>query len=241
MKKNLNLFVPQPCAEKWENFTPTSNGGFCSSCYKTVVDFTKMGDDEIIDFLTGKQDHTCGRFRPEQLKIYRRTTPVKINPGLMLLKAGLISLLLVLISKQTSAQTIAPKTQTETVEELKRPPEKKVVPGTERILKGLVLSQEDGLPLQGANIVLKGSSIGTMADAEGRFEFPQKVKQGEVLVFSYIGFDTQEFTVPEKTDSPLEIRLSGDYVIMGELMAGQVYAAEQSGFRRLWTKVKNKF
>jgi hypothetical protein len=50
MKNNVTLSIPNPCSEKWESFSMTSNGAFCSTCSKKVVDFTKMGDSETLVF-----------------------------------------------------------------------------------------------------------------------------------------------------------------------------------------------
>src|SRR6187402_1603316 len=118
MKSSLNLSIPTPCHEKWDNFTPVSNGRFCDSCSKVVIDFTKMSDQEILEFMQSKPAHACGRFRPNQLKIYSQTPIVKINPGLTLLKASLLSILMMLISKPASAQTANTKPQTEMVQDV---------------------------------------------------------------------------------------------------------------------------
>ena len=70
MKTNLNLSIPSPCGQKWQAFIPTPDGGFCSSCNKVVVDFTGMNDEQIVDFFKNKPAHTCGRFRPDQIRTY---------------------------------------------------------------------------------------------------------------------------------------------------------------------------
>jgi hypothetical protein len=82
MNQSLSVSIPRPCSEKWNYFKPEPDGAFCSSCSKVVVDFTKMSDDEILDFLKKKRAHTCGRFRSDQLKTYVANTRIKINPGL---------------------------------------------------------------------------------------------------------------------------------------------------------------
>lgn len=105
MKNTFSLSIPNLCAEKWHNFTHTTNGRFCSSCSKVVIDFTKMSDDEILNYFTDKPDSNCGRFRADQLKVYSHIPPVDVKPSLTLLKAGFISLALMLMNKQTSAQT----------------------------------------------------------------------------------------------------------------------------------------
>jgi hypothetical protein len=79
MKKQLTLSIPKPCSEKWDNFIPASNGRFCTSCNKIVTDFTQMSDHEIIEFFRDMPAHACGRFRPDQLKIYS-TKPLLTPP-----------------------------------------------------------------------------------------------------------------------------------------------------------------
>lgn len=238
--KNLSLSIPTPCSEKWENFTITSHGGFCSSCSKTVVDFTSMSDDQILDFFAKNSAHACGRFRPDQLKkAYSATVPLKINPGLTLLKAGFLSMLFMLAGKQTFAQDTTPKTKKEVVDRRKHAAEEKTDENAPHLLKGVVLT-EDNEPLAGASIILKGSTTGTTANADGRFEFPEKVKEGDILTVQFIGFETLEYPVP-KRGSELEVRLTCDYTVLGEVAVDRVYTEDSSGFRKMWKKVKGVF
>mgnify|MGYP001049230807 CR=1 FL=1 len=52
-------------------------------------------------------------------------------------------------------------------------------------------------PLPGVSIIIKGTSTGTTSDFDGNFSI--SVSDGDVLVFSYVGFDTQEVTVSGNT------------------------------------------
>lgn len=81
----------------------------------------------------------------------------------------------------------------------------------ERIIKGLV-SNEDG-PLPGANITLKGTNTGAVTDNDGKFTFPKKLKTGDVLVFSYLGYETQKVSITDKT-SFITLELTPDMVEM---------------------------
>lgn len=66
--KSIQIAIPQPCSEDWNNMTPKEQGKFCNSCQKCVVDFTMSSDDEIYRyFIEHKTAHTCGRFLPGQL------------------------------------------------------------------------------------------------------------------------------------------------------------------------------
>lgn len=52
-----------------------------------------------------------------------------------------------------------------------------------------------GLELPGVNISVKGQTIGTMTGVDGTFTLPGVPGSNSVLVFSYVGFKTQEMTV----------------------------------------------
>jgi len=52
-------------------------------------------------------------------------------------------------------------------------------------------------PLPGVSIIIKGTSTGTTSDFDGNFTI--SANNGDVLVFSYIGFDSQEVTVAGST------------------------------------------
>lgn len=52
------------------------------------------------------------------------------------------------------------------------------------------VNDDAGLPLPGANVIVKGTSNGTQTDFDGNYSI--NVNQGQTLVFSYIGFDPQE-------------------------------------------------
>ena len=68
----MKPYIPHPCHEDWNAMTDSETseerGRHCDVCSKVVVDFTKMSDAEMIDYL---QQHSkqkiCGHFRNEQL------------------------------------------------------------------------------------------------------------------------------------------------------------------------------
>ncbi|WP_164463681.1 SusC/RagA family TonB-linked outer membrane protein [Chryseobacterium shandongense] len=60
-------------------------------------------------------------------------------------------------------------------------------------VKGLV-SDENGKPLAGATVTVKGSFQNTVTDEEGRFSL-QNVEESAILVISYIGYQSQEVPI----------------------------------------------
>jgi len=65
----LKISIPVPCHEDWDKMTPDHTGRHCSSCAKSVVDFTGMSDDEVKHFFLNKKEdeRVCGRFKQTQL------------------------------------------------------------------------------------------------------------------------------------------------------------------------------
>ena len=58
---------------------------------------------------------------------------------------------------------------------------------------GQVLSKEDNSPLSGVSIVKKGNPSGTQTNNQGQFTV--QVAVGDVLVFSNVGFTSQQVTI----------------------------------------------
>lgn len=60
-------------------------------------------------------------------------------------------------------------------------------------ISGTVTSATDNLPMPGASIVIKGSVTGTTTDINGKYTL--KANPGQVLVFSFMGMNSQEVTI----------------------------------------------
>lgn len=68
----------------------------------------------------------------------------------------------------------------------------------QRIITGTVTSAEDGQPLPGVNVVLKGTSTSTVTNAKGIYSLTVS-SQGGTLVFSFIGLLTQEVKIDTRS------------------------------------------
>lgn len=215
MKKNITLNVSNPCSQNWENFKITTFGGFCTSCNKEVIDFTRMQDDEMINYITQSSPHICGRFYSYQLKAFKDSLQFNLQPGYKLLAAGLLCLLLSFVVKLGIAQS---NEGISVISSKLNYPVTHSAIVQEHIVKGIVKSDEDNAPLAGVNIYLKGTSIGTFSDESGRFEFPQKLHTGDILIFSFIGLQTQELVITDAISEFVEIRMVYDTsIILGEV------------------------
>ena len=56
-----------------------------------------------------------------------------------------------------------------------------------------LITDSSGTPLPGVNVIIQGTNIGVSSDFDGNYQI--NVDNGQILVFSYIGFDSVELTV----------------------------------------------
>jgi TonB-dependent SusC/RagA subfamily outer membrane receptor len=82
-------------------------------------------------------------------------------------------------------------------------------------VSGRVTSDGDAAALPGVNVSVKGTTTGTLTDADGRYSL--RVNTGNtVLVFSYIGFETQEFTVENRRS--INVSMKQDSKMLNEVV-----------------------
>ncbi|MDR0995146.1 MAG: TonB-dependent receptor, partial [Tannerella sp.] len=86
-------------------------------------------------------------------------------------------------------------------------------PSRRHVVSGTVLDNS-GQPVVGANIMEKGTTNGTITDANGKFSL--EVSNGAVLTFSYIGFKPQTLTVGNRRT--LNVRMADDTEALNEVV-----------------------
>jgi len=83
------------------------------------------------------------------------------------------------------------------------------------LIKGRVIDAIEGAPLIGVNILNKETQEGCITDADGHFNL--FARKGNVIVFKYIGYATQEVTVSDFKE--LLIKLNSESVNLQEVVA----------------------
>lgn len=83
------------------------------------------------------------------------------------------------------------------------------------MVKGIVTSRVDGVGLPGVNVLVKGTSTGTVTDVEGNYSI-NVPNEDDVLVFSSIGYITQE--VPVNGRTTIDIALAEDVQSLKEVV-----------------------
>ena len=79
----------------------------------------------------------------------------------------------------------------------------------QQTIKGTVTEASGGTVLPGVGVIIKGTTSGTATDFDGNY-FLDNVKAGDVLVFTYIGFTTQEITVGSSSTINVALKESAE-------------------------------
>ncbi|GMQ29336.1 SusC/RagA family TonB-linked outer membrane protein [Algoriphagus confluentis] len=84
-----------------------------------------------------------------------------------------------------------------------------------RVITGTVTSTEDGMGVPGATVLVKGTTIGTATDIDGKYSI--SVPAGSnVLVFTFVGLTTQEVNIGNRTT--IDVALESDVTALGEVI-----------------------
>jgi len=85
----------------------------------------------------------------------------------------------------------------------------------DRAVTGKLTSRDDGSAMPGVNVVVKGSTVGTVTDSDGNYKLSVP-SGGGTLVFSFIGMETQEVVIGER--SVLDVQLGSDVKQLSEVV-----------------------
>lgn len=112
--------------------------------------------------------------------------------------------------------------------------------GQANLVQGTV-KDETGAPMVGVNVVVKGTTNGTITDVNGRFRLDAKT--GSVLTFSFIGYENQEITVGNQKEFSVQLKTSDlmveDVVVVGygtqrkEAVTGSVASVSGESMREI--------
>ena len=89
-RDSVHISIAQPCHERWDRMDTTEHGAFCHSCQTHVVDFSRMTDREVIEYLSHHKTE-CGRFRDDQIDT--KLSKGIVKKGFLKWKAFLLSLI----------------------------------------------------------------------------------------------------------------------------------------------------
>lgn len=218
--KHIDISIENPCGQSFQDFHRTSNGGFCKSCRKEVIDFTHLSEGELFHFFEAETDRVCGQFRPGQLRtlIYRRPTG--------LLKFSMLPAFVAVLAAFSSADAHSSDIEIEkrSVLSTRKFDERSFPsPRVEAALvtiAGRVVDENEGVGIPGANVLVKGTKHETYTDLDGNFKLTiSQSIESVVLVVSFVGYQEQELAVslmqPHIDLGSIEISL--EVMVLGEV------------------------
>ena len=71
-----------------------------------------------------------------------------------------------------------------------------------------IVTDENGVPLPGANVIIEDTNTGVSTDFDGNFEIT--ASQGQILAFSYIGYTTQFITAAGQSGLNISLQLDNE-------------------------------
>ena len=216
MRKTITINIPEPCHEDWSKMTPKEKGRYCNACDKTVVDLTKKTDEQIIKVLES-EGKLCGRFKSQQLDRELVLQRKDKSDYLSWVASGLFAFF-ALGSQDIQAQGKPKIVQTDTINS---PQIKGKIANSilqEKVITGTVTTADDGLPLPGASVIIKGTSRGQQTDFDGNFKI--KASVGDILSIQYVGMVDKEITIGKS--STLMIELTLDNCLLESVVVGYV-------------------
>jgi len=89
------------------------------------------------------------------------------------------------------------------------------VSAQQRVITGTVISDEDGLGLPGATVLVKGTTVGTTTDLDGNFSISVP-DGGTTLIFSFVGLETKEEVIGNRT--VIDVTLTTDAEQLSEVV-----------------------
>lgn len=101
---------------------------------------------------------------------------------------------------------------------------------------GVVISEEDGQPVIGASVLVKGTQIGTVTNIDGKFELPNVPSSAKTIVVSFVGMQSQEANIKAQ----MTISLKADSEMLDEVMVVAYGTAKRSAFTGSASVVKSE-
>jgi len=228
MSGKVNISIPKPCHENWHEMTVAEKGRFCNSCQKTVYDFTRFSDKQLIEKINS-ESNICGRFLATQLN--KDLSVPKEKSSIWIAGISGILSFLSLGNQEAYAQESVKTEQTEEKNNVE-----KIIDNSSSAsdieVTGTV-TEQNGLSLPGVLVSISGKPISVQTDLDGKFSI--KTKKKDSLEFNYAGYKTKTIIVTSQKNVVIILEDSGIY--LGDVVIGK----RRTFFGRIFHSIGNLF
>jgi hypothetical protein len=245
----LNLTKIKKCDQVWEDMTPNERGRICSKCQNTIIDFRPLDDKEVAEIHLFSEGRVCGIYRKDQIELNtKEKRSSKWRSGILAVLGMFTSINLVGQENADSLkiEILEPEYQSKRQLEQDLSRRKKEVKNDSLLVYGKI-HNENGEPLIGVSVLMRGKPFGTVSDAHGFYMIDIKkaiVDTSEIVfVYSYIGVTTKEVVLDKNSlmgRGELEVNpiLEEDYSI--EMDFAVTYKKDRF-HHRVWRRIKGVF
>jgi hypothetical protein len=209
MRQQVQIQIPEPCHENWNNMSVTEQGRFCTACRKEVIDFSMMTDKEIVEHISTATRNICGRADNTQLN---RVLALPPEPHAIWWKYWMgIAASFVMITSKSTAQIASKSTAQKglvsvlPIEATPKLPAENIRPvvmgnvmpsvKNETTIRGRVVDT-NGIGIAYASVTLKNMSLGVATDSTGYFTIHSNIDlSGDELLISSVGYQPKNIGV----------------------------------------------
>lgn len=230
----MNFTIPKPCHENWETMLPEQKGRFCEVCQKSVLDFTKITDQRILENLN--QSEVCGKITLKQLdRINQKESQNPLVPTSYIFK---ISTFLSFLTTPVLSYS-QEKNKIEIVE--KKNISETEIPTTDYYIFKSQVIDIDSFPISDAYIEVMDTDIFVFADSEGMFSIniPNWIENPMLIFVEPTNQESYTFPINTLSDKiqlnnhpELELYVMG-YFVRKRTFAGKILHTISYPFRKI--------
>jgi hypothetical protein len=222
----IKIKVADPCHENWDKMLAEERGKFCLSCQKTVVDFSRMTNDDIINYFEQNAGKSiCGRIAK-----YQHDTPISnyrkvVTPWFNKYVAGFFMALG--FYHPSNAQTAEIPFEQNNKGKIGIKPSSKAS-NNPVVIQGRVFDAQTKKVIKGAVITVDGTDIMAISDKNGNYTItiPERAQKGLVLTVvrenytdaTITGIDLSKTTVSVITKLAAVEKPQHEEMIMGKMI-----------------------
>lgn len=200
-------------------------GKFCTICAKSVTDFTKMTDEQIINFLNSSEESICARLNHSQMNRVLKTNKTnKIKSWNKIVATfALMSLTTVGYSNTNELNNYNIELNSNYLPENKKNSKYQTSSSDSirKIIKGIVLEEDIEYPVK-TSVLVKGTKIRTKTDTLGNFQIviPKNYKKEEItLIVKSTGLeDDTEINIQISELPKYDLVIKKNAMMLGEVI-----------------------
>jgi len=101
--------------------------------------------------------------------------------------------------------------------------------GNLRTITGTVVDANDGTPIGGVAVMLKGTNTGTVTNFDGKYSIKIPASGKQILIFSYLGYQQQEISV-EPDKNIVNVNLKEETLLLEEVVVVGYYNVQRRSY-----------